>query len=217
MCSTGEYPSLCRHNLLSADKLTRVRAAERTENLRVCMDGRYPTLCNHSLLAPEEAKVIVAAEAKAASANLPQETKPAHPSRSRGSGCESGHWIEAVEGGGKIIKLENGSLWEVDAVDTVTTSIWLPVSAVVVCDGKMINVDDGEAVAVTPVNPGAPPRQGLTRRTSGYRIEASANDETFVINGEVFKAKTYCFNFERAMRLSSCQALPLEHVQQQQF
>lgn len=197
VCSTGKYPTLCRRDLLSADEITRVRAAERAENLRVCMDGRYPTLCNHSLLEPEEAKVIAAAEAKAASAGPLQAAKPGHPSRSRGSGCESGHWIEAVEGAGKIIKLENGSLWEVDDVDTVTTSIWLPVSAVVVCDGKMINVDDGEAVAVTPVNPDAPPRQGFARRTTGYRIEASANDETFVINGEVFKAKTYCFNFEK--------------------
>lgn len=27
-----------------------------------------------------------------------------------------------------------------------------------------------------------------------YYIEHSINDETFIINGEVFKAKTYCFN-----------------------
>lgn len=29
---------------------------------------------------------------------------------------------------------------------------------------------------------------------SEYEIEKSINDETFIINGEVFKAKTYCFN-----------------------
>ena len=27
-----------------------------------------------------------------------------------------------------------------------------------------------------------------------YPVEVSYNDETFIINGETFKAKTYCFN-----------------------
>lgn len=31
---------------------------------------------------------------------------------------------------------------------------------------------------------------------SGYIIEVSYNDELFIINGEKFKAKTYCFNME---------------------
>ncbi|MBU2060187.1 MAG: hypothetical protein KKB38_20950 [Gammaproteobacteria bacterium] len=31
---------------------------------------------------------------------------------------------------------------------------------------------------------------------SQYYIEASVNDETFIINGEVFEAKTYCFNMQ---------------------
>ncbi len=30
-----------------------------------------------------------------------------------------------------------------------------------------------------------------------YEIQNSSNDETFVINGEVFKAKTYCFSFNK--------------------
>ncbi len=34
-----------------------------------------------------------------------------------------------------------------------------------------------------------------------YVVEASANDETFVINGEVFKAQTYCFNLEKGDRV----------------
>jgi hypothetical protein len=35
---------------------------------------------------------------------------------------------------------------------------------------------------------------GLSRPT--YRIEVSHNDDLFVINGEKFSAKTYCFNFD---------------------
>lgn len=48
--------------------------------------------------------------------------------------------IVSVEGDGKVIKLDDGSLWEVDEVDTVDTALWLPVTEVVLCGGKMINV-----------------------------------------------------------------------------
>jgi len=34
------------------------------------------------------------------------------------------------------------------------------------------------------------------RRSDVYLIETSHNDELFVINGEKFEAKTYCFNME---------------------
>jgi hypothetical protein len=60
--------------------------------------------------------------------------------------CESGHWIEAVLDDGRLVKLEDGSLWEVDSVDVITSSLWLPVSDIVVCDDKLINSDDNESV-----------------------------------------------------------------------
>ena len=47
---------------------------------------------------------------------------------------------------GKILKLEDGSIWQVDDVDTVDSAIWLPISDVVVCDGKIINTDHNETV-----------------------------------------------------------------------
>jgi hypothetical protein len=197
VCSSGKYPALCLHELLSTTELPQVRAAERSENLRVCMDGRYLGLCNRSLLTPEQARDVAAAEAKVAASRPPSSLRATQRRTSVGD-CESGHWIEAVEGDGKIIKLEDGSLWEVNDIDVVTTSIWLPISDVVVCNGKMINVDDGESAEVTPLKP----RSGGTGADAptvrgGYIIEASGNDETFVINGEVFKAKTYCFGFEK--------------------
>jgi hypothetical protein len=34
-----------------------------------------------------------------------------------------------------------------------------------------------------------------------YPIEASVNDETFIINGEVFKARTYCFKMDKGDRV----------------
>lgn len=57
--------------------------------------------------------------------------------------CEQGHYIQEVMGNGKIIQLENDSLWQVNAVDTVDSMLWLPADNVVICsDGKMINTDE---------------------------------------------------------------------------
>ncbi|OJW85507.1 MAG: hypothetical protein BGO62_08415 [Thiobacillus sp. 65-1402] len=40
---------------------------------------------------------------------------------------------------------------------------------------------------------------GTSRPT--YEIEVSHNDELFIINGEKFEAKTYCFNMEEGDRV----------------
>lgn len=70
-----------------------------------------------------------------------------------GTGDETS--IQSVSDGGRIITLLDNSIWEVSPIDTVTTSIWLPVTEVVVVDGedpsfpyKMINKDDGETADV---------------------------------------------------------------------
>lgn len=65
------------------------------------------------------------------------------------SGCEDGHWIQSIAGNGEIIKLEDGSIWQVDGVDKVTSSIWLPVSNITICGSYLINTDDGEKVSAT--------------------------------------------------------------------
>jgi hypothetical protein len=59
--------------------------------------------------------------------------------------CEDGHWIDAVPNDGRLIRLEDGSLWQVDSIDTVTSSIWLPVSDIIIC-GNRLNEDDNETV-----------------------------------------------------------------------
>lgn len=84
----------------------------------------------------------------------------------------------------------------------MTTLIWLSVSEVIVCNEKMINVDDGESAQVTCFTP----RLGGRGRPApgvpgGHIIEASANDEIFVVNGEIFKAETYFSGFERGYRV----------------
>jgi hypothetical protein len=52
-----------------------------------------------------------------------------------------------VAAGGRIIKLEDGSIWEVDPTDVIDSALWLPISDIVVCGDKLINTDDNESVS----------------------------------------------------------------------
>lgn len=61
--------------------------------------------------------------------------------------CEDGHWISSVLSDGKILKLDDGSVWEVDQIDVIHSAIWLPISNVMICGDKIINTDDGEQVS----------------------------------------------------------------------
>jgi hypothetical protein len=66
--------------------------------------------------------------------------------RASAQNCEDGHWIDAVLDDGRLIRLEDGSLWQVDPIDIVTSSIWLPVSNIIICGNRLINEDDNETV-----------------------------------------------------------------------
>jgi hypothetical protein len=65
--------------------------------------------------------------------------------------CEDGHWIDSVSSDGRIIILEDGSVWEVDSLDRIDSSLWLPMSEIVACDDKLINTDDDEVVDATRI------------------------------------------------------------------
>ena len=60
--------------------------------------------------------------------------------------CEDGHWINKVLENGSIIILEDDSVWKVNSIDTIYSSLWLPTTSIVACDDKLINTDDGETV-----------------------------------------------------------------------
>lgn len=62
------------------------------------------------------------------------------------SACESGHSVRSVQADGKIVILEDGSVWEIDDADTVDSSLWLPMTEIVACDDKLINTEDDETV-----------------------------------------------------------------------
>jgi hypothetical protein len=78
-------------------------------------------------------------------------TKSEKNSKQQANACEDGHWIQSISGNGEIIKLEDGSIWQVDSIDTITSSIWLPISNITVCGSYLINTDDGEKVSATRI------------------------------------------------------------------
>jgi len=148
-CLTGRYKALCKKNLLTESELKQVLAAERVENLRICMTGLYPTLCDRSVLSKNELSQVQAAESKAAETRRRPAARPrAGPSQRGGySDCETGHWVESVSSDGQIVKLEDGSIWEVDAVEAIDSALWVPITEIIACDDKLINTDDNETVS----------------------------------------------------------------------
>lgn len=34
--------------------------------------------------------------------------------------CESGHWVDSVLSDGEVVKLEDGSIWQIDLADAAT-------------------------------------------------------------------------------------------------
>jgi len=80
----------------------------------------------------------------------------AYPSASLSStyvGVGGGHWVSEVSDGGTIVTLEDGSLWEISALDRVDTALWLPTTSITVLESRspvgnykyiLINKDDGE-------------------------------------------------------------------------
>lgn len=64
-CISGEYPSLCKHSLLTREEAVQVEAAEKRANFRTCISGEYPSLCKHSWLTREEAAQVSSAERRA--------------------------------------------------------------------------------------------------------------------------------------------------------
>ncbi len=71
------------------------------------------------------------------------------------AGIGSGHWIQKNIDSGAFILLEDDSLWEVDPLDRIDSSLWLPISEITVIESSggspgydylLINTDDGEKV-----------------------------------------------------------------------
>ena len=62
-------------------------------------------------------------------------------------GCEYEHEILSVSSEGRLITLEDGSMWRIDSVEGIDTSRWLPATPIAICEGELLNVDTKESVS----------------------------------------------------------------------
>jgi len=69
------------------------------------------------------------------------------------SGVGRGHWVKKVMDNGRMVVLEDGSLWEVGILDRIDAALWLPLSGITVLENpsgflpyRLVNTDDGEVV-----------------------------------------------------------------------
>jgi hypothetical protein len=70
---------------------------------------------------------------------------------SSNAGCVEGHWVSSVLDDGTLIKLEDGSIWEVDPLDTIHSMLWLPIDRILICGHTLIKSNNGEKVRATPL------------------------------------------------------------------
>lgn len=66
-------------------------------------------------------------------------------------GVGGGHWVKQVIDSGRMLLLEDGSLWDIAALDRIDTVLWLPMTEITVLENptgllpyKLVNTDDGE-------------------------------------------------------------------------
>ena len=64
------------------------------------------------------------------------------------SSCTKEHWIKSKSNDGAIIILEDESVWEVNIVDRIHSILWIPTENVIVCNGKMVNLNNGNKINV---------------------------------------------------------------------
>lgn len=60
--------------------------------------------------------------------------------------CESGHWVKSKSMDGKIVVLENGTVWQINPINTIDSALWLPTENIIICNGMLINSDTGDKV-----------------------------------------------------------------------
>lgn len=63
----------------------------------------------------------------------------------------TGHWVDKVIDNGEFVRLEDGSLWEIDALDRINTILWLSLDDVTILESSncirgylLVNTDEGE-------------------------------------------------------------------------
>jgi hypothetical protein len=66
--------------------------------------------------------------------------------------CEPGHRIDEIVDHGKVIKLEDGSLWGVMPNDQGETASWTVQDNITTCEKTLINTTKNKTVTASPLH-----------------------------------------------------------------
>jgi hypothetical protein len=106
------------------------------------------------------------------------------------TGCEDGHWISSVSGGGAIISLEDGSVWGVAQMDRLKSRLWLPMSRVANCGHMLVNLDDDEVVSARAL--AGRTTYAPTESGRWYVVQAVTDAGSIVIGDRTFQQRRLC-------------------------
>lgn len=65
--------------------------------------------------------------------------------------CKGDHWVTSIANDGVLVTLDDQTVWEVDAGDTVDSALWVAMDDIIVCDDKLVNTSEGETVGAHQV------------------------------------------------------------------
>ena len=60
-------------------------------------------------------------------------------------------YISSVSSDGGVVKLADGSIYEIDTIGQIHTMLWLPVQRVLKMPGSLLNLGNGQKVQATPL------------------------------------------------------------------
>jgi uncharacterized protein YbjQ (UPF0145 family) len=130
------------------------------------------------------------------------------------AGIGSGHWITENMNTGEFIKLEDGSLWQISPFDKIHAALWLPVSRIIVLEGRnpicpyiLINSDDGEKVDAKLIA-GIAINKGDAQQDASNSLIESRIDGDFegwdgdtifkLMNGQIWQQVSYDYTYHYA-------------------
>ena len=82
------------------------------------------------------------AKAQAAPARSAQRAQPR---------CTTGHWVQSVSSDGRIVLLNDHTIWEVDAADAIDAMLWVPSDDVIECGNRLIHKQDAQVIGARRV------------------------------------------------------------------
>lgn len=127
-----------------AKSTTKSRRFTSVSNIKKEISKKRRNVLARSSQSTNNYKNLIAAETRRDSSVNINNKYRTKPRKNLTNSCEDNHWIESVHQNGKIVILEDGSVWEISSLDRINTALWLPITSIVACPNKLINTDDGE-------------------------------------------------------------------------